>query len=193
MQYAFMELYEDSDECCLMDAGELDLLRIDIEELDEQVPNEDTMALKLLYGCYKPQSGYEDPGEIKQDMTRAVNRWLAHFSGDSIQYFGIKAIEPLDVRLMKPCADGQSSHASRDIPFSALVKVPNGVALPSGKRALSAFIRLVDCDVVTNLLVRPGLFAFGAEERRYSTPVTEENWRERIDYQRALRVAQKIM
>ncbi len=59
-------------------------------------------------------------------------------------------------------------------------------------RSRTAYLRWHNMDILTNLINRMGLFAFSAEEKRFKQPLTESNWKERIDYTRAVRVARKV-
>ncbi|EJG9555326.1 hypothetical protein NBF49_004798 [Salmonella enterica] len=59
--------------------------------------------------------------------------------------------------------------------------------------AVSAFLRVQEWDIATNILNREGIFAFKGVEMRFNEPVSEENWKRLISEDRALRCANNLI
>lgn len=179
MQYAVIEI---SGQRRLVDANELQALETHQDAITDAVEDEDSMPLKVVYGGYKVQpelSGNADAAVL--DMARSRGYQLGYIDGGLC-----RAIELCDFIAFEPQRRG---HAL-DIPFAALIRTH--VAMPSKDRqAVSAFLRYAQMSPATNILNRPGIFAFKGEERRLGgVAVTHQNWRTFIDQSRAVRAAQ---
>ncbi|EHD2125304.1 hypothetical protein JRK10_004920 [Salmonella enterica] len=59
--------------------------------------------------------------------------------------------------------------------------------------AVTAFLRVHDWDVATNILNRAGLYALNGVERRHKQPVDKTNWEQCIDAERANRIARRLL
>ncbi|EDA1226409.1 hypothetical protein AX175_24055 [Salmonella enterica subsp. enterica serovar Dublin] len=82
------------------------------------------------------------------------------------------------------------------VPFAALIKadecIISKIASYSGF-AVTAFLRIKDQDIATNILNREGIFAFNGCERRFRHPVSEDNWQQVISEERAIRCAKRLI
>lgn len=192
MQYALMELNDrrfifDSHEHVLLFGGGLDSFLF-----KEPPASDDNIPLKLVYGVYMPQPDLSK-SQIRQDIRMAVNKWLVCVHGGACNYCGIEDIELLDVTIMSQCGHCPKPHATSNVAFAALMKIPSEIVLGNGKtQARSVFVKYNNLDIPTNILNRKGLFALVCEEKRVRTELSIENWRGFIDYKRAVRYAQRI-
>lgn len=178
MQYA---LFKVGDRMLLLDVNEHFALMDNCDSIADVEEDEDSMPLKIVYGSYKPQRGHDADGAVKS-MAEIKGYALGHVMGKTC-----RAIEFCDFLAYGPLHRG---HAL-DIPFAALIRTH--VEMPSGDRqAVTAFARYSSqMTPGTNILNRPGLFAFKAQERRVRGEVSRENWRSFIDEDRASRAAQR--
>ncbi|MDF1306285.1 DNA topoisomerase III, partial [Escherichia coli] len=82
------------------------------------------------------------------------------------------------------------------VPLTALIKadecIISKIASYSGF-AVTAFLRIKDQDIATNILNREGIFAFNGCERRFRHPVSEDNWQQVISEERAIRCAKRLI
>ncbi|PSW30458.1 hypothetical protein C9J21_18560 [Photobacterium phosphoreum] len=197
MQYALLELKNNDNKYqCLIDANELHALYEGLNKLqDDEPPREDNSApFTLVYGVYKPQPYFSFPkSDIKQHIFASLNKWLIHLDGNNVIYLRIEDIECLDITVMTSCGHCPQPHASHDIAFAALMRIPDTIKLGHGKtQAKTAYLKWVNLDTLTTLINRKGLFSLVAEEKRIKKEVTLDNWKTLIDYKRAARYAQKF-
>lgn len=191
MQYALIAITDKHR--CLVDAHELYVLSQNTVQ-DSDDFSEQNLSYRLLYGVYKPQPEYDFPrGEIRRHINESLDKWLIHIDGTCVINLGIEAIELSDSILLRQCGHCPAPHKSPDVAFAALVKAPSRFVIRNKSRhAGTAFLRWHNRDVLTTLINRMGLFAFTSEEKRFTRPLTAENWRERIDHRRLLREAQAL-
>ena len=82
------------------------------------------------------------------------------------------------------------------VPFAALIKadecIISKISSYSGF-AVTAFLRIKDQDIATNILNREGIFAFNGCERRFRHPVSEDNWQQAVSEERAIRCAKRLI
>ncbi|HDX6481078.1 TPA: DNA topoisomerase III, partial [Escherichia coli] len=82
------------------------------------------------------------------------------------------------------------------VPFAALIKadecIISKIASYSGF-AVTAFLRIKEWDIATNILNREGIFAFNGCERRFKQPVSEDNWQQAVSEERAIRCAKRLI
>lgn len=194
MQYALLN-YADNYQL-LIDANELHALYDGLDKLQEDEPpqEDDTIPFKLVYGVYKPQPHFDFPkSEIKRHLLESLNKWLIHLDGNKVIYLGIEDIECLDITVMTSCGHCPKPHASNDIAFAALIRIPDSIKLGNGKtQAKTAYLKWFNVDSLTTLINRKGLFSFVAAEKRIKKELTLDNWKSFIDYNRAARYAQKF-
>ncbi|MFB1079509.1 hypothetical protein [Photobacterium damselae] len=197
MQYALLESPNpENDYCFLVDANELKGLFDGLDYIvQNDVPDDETtLPLTLVYGVYMPQPFFEFPkSEIRRNILKSVNHWLTYLKGNTVVYCGLEDIELLDITVMKSCGHCPRPHASNDVAFAALMRIPQDLKLGNGKtQAKTVFLRWHDMDVLTNLINRDGLFSLIAPEKRIKEELDSNNWKTFIDYQRAARYAQKF-
>lgn len=180
MQYA---LFKIDDEMLLLDIHEHVALMDNCDSIADIEEDEDSMPLKIVYGSYKPQRGY-DADAAEMSMAEIKGYALGHVMGKTC-----RAVEFCDFVAYAPLLRG---HAI-DIPFAGLIRTH--VEMPSvDRQAVTAFARYFsDMTPATNILNRPGLFAFKAQEQRVRGEVTQANWRTFVDENRALRAAHKAV
>ncbi|WP_434529559.1 hypothetical protein [Vibrio sp. K4] len=179
----------------LLDTAELYALEQGETALIDHQPNEDyeqTLETVLVYGAYMPQPDFEFPkDEIKRHIKADINHWLVHLKGTQMQYLAIEDIEPFyDVTITTSCGHCPKPHATPNVAFAALMYLPKDFEFGS-THAKTAYCRWFNMDALTNALNRKGLYALIASDKRFSSALTKENWRERIDTKRAIRLAQK--
>ncbi|EFZ4071397.1 hypothetical protein BMD79_001473 [Shigella sonnei] len=59
--------------------------------------------------------------------------------------------------------------------------------------AVTAFLRIKEWDIATNILNREGIFAFNGCERRFRQLVSEDNWQQAVSEERAIRCAKRLI
>ena len=196
MQYALLNSNKADDYQFLVDANELHALYAGIDKLQEDEPpqEDNTTPLKIVYGVYKPQPYFNFPkSEIKRHILESLNKWLIHIDGNTVIYLGIEEIECLDITVMTSCGHCPKPHASHDVAFAALIRIPDAIKLGNGKtQAKTAYLKWFDVDTLTTLINRKGLFSFVTAEKRIKKELTLDNWKPFIDYNRAARYAQKF-
>ncbi len=194
MQYALFSIRDDQFRP-MLDAAEIYPLEMGVDQLIDQEPREDeeaNLTLTIVYGTYKPQPDLNFPkSEIKRHILADVNHWLVHLNGLKTVYLAFDDIEPFfDVTLVSGCGHCPKPHATQDVAFAALMRLPKDFVF--GKTlAKTAYLRWHNMDALTNALNRKGLYALIAPERRFTKALTKDNWRERIDQKRAIKYAQK--
>lgn len=184
MQYAVMKLSEDRG--ILVSAQEHQILLTHSDDVKDVEEDEDSMPLKLVYGSFKPQYGHDGNADAAlAAMTQCKGFRLGYAEGDRC-----RAIELCDFVAYEPIYRGKAL----DIPFVALIRTHVDMPERDGP-AVTAFLRYVqDMSPATNILNRPGLFAFKSQDRRrHGTALTSENWRGFADEARAWRVALKTI
>ncbi|HAI5629528.1 TPA: DNA topoisomerase III, partial [Escherichia coli] len=81
------------------------------------------------------------------------------------------------------------------VPFAALIKadecIISKIASYSGF-AVTAFLRIKEWDIATNILNREGIFAFNGCERRFRV-VSKDNWQHTVSEERAIRCAKRLI
>lgn len=180
MQYA---LFQIDDKMLLLDIREHVALLENCDAIADMEEDEDSMPLKIVYGSYKPQRGYDADAAV-MSMAELKGYALGHVMGKTC-----RAVEFCDFVAYAPLLRG---HAI-DIPFAALIRTH--VEMPSADRqAVTAFVRYFSqMTPATNILNRPGLFAFKAQEQRVRGELNRENWRTFVDEARALRSARQAV
>lgn len=184
MQYALMKLDKGK---FLIDAHELIYINnyIDSGKIIQDSPpeDEDNLKHKLVYGCYFQQidRGYTEQ-DINDQINFAINKWLVHLADDSkVIYLGIDDIEIIQ-------------RNERRLMFAALISAPEEFIINQKKQAKTVYLRLHNLDLLTNLVNREGLFALGMQESLdESVVLTKENWRQYIDFNKAIKRCSTIV
>lgn len=184
MQYALIRLKEKQ---FIIDAHELSALDNFRDAIHDVEPKPDENGpLYVAYGVYKPQPGIEWQ-EAMGHLLERQDVWLGHIDGEDCHTLGFHAVEPLP-----PVQHGMSF----SIPFAALIHAHPELIEQIGDhgttQAVTAFVRFWNISPADNIINRKGLLAFKGIERRGTTTVTKENWRERIDIERTVRNALRI-
>jgi len=183
MQFA---LFPMRDAMLLLDIHEHVALTTHGDSLQDVDEDEETMLLKLVYGSYKPQPALRDDAQASlASMMELKGYALGHVKGQRC-----RAIELCDIEAYEPIRRGKAL----DIPFAALIRTH--IEMPKGTgQAVTGFARyLSQMTPATNILNRPGLFAFKAQDRRVKVDaLTAERWREFIDQSRAVRAAMRAV
>lgn len=194
MQYALIQLSKGT---ALIDANEIYALEQGVDELTLSPCDDDyetTLHRQVVYGVYLPQTNFHFPrSEIKRHIKECINKWLIHIQRLDVIHLGIEDIEIFyDVVITGNCGHCPKPHVTDHIAFAALLIAPKNFTLGNGKtQAKTAYLRWHNVDVLTTLLNRKGLFSLIAVEKRFKSEPTLENWRERIDSKRTIRLAQK--
>lgn len=182
MQYAFMKITEKYK--CLIDANELLTLNSDITDFKESPLDDSNFIFKICYGFYYPQLDKKlNLESILNHIEDAKNKWLIHISKNHGTYLGINDL------VLFP----EYFKTRQKIPFAALVSVPPTFQLNIKGQAKTAFLKWHNLDIITNLINREGLFALVREEKRNTKNLTIENWKDKIDKERAIRNAFSIV
>jgi hypothetical protein len=82
------------------------------------------------------------------------------------------------------------------VPFAALIKSDDCIISKISAKsnfAVSAFLRVKEWDIATNILNREGIFAFNGAEMRFKQPVSEINWKALIFEERVIRCANNLI
>lgn len=180
MQYAIIKLANIK---VLIDALELQSLQIHKNEIfDVEDDDEENLPMKIVYGAYLPQYS-ETSHQAIESMVKANRHWLGYVSKNQCFKIGLTELKTYD-----PVSLAQTFY----IPFAALVSTNVNVNKNS-KKAISAFLRYSDKPVDENIINRKGIFAINAQENRIKNRiVTQENWLEFVDDNRAILSATKI-
>lgn len=187
MQYA---LFDVGNRKFLLDANEFSLLKDwkdkPIEELSDFCESEHPYY--LCYGGYLLNPEMPDEN-IDRKLNSMENFWLAAIDdyGQYCHQIAFYSIFPFSVI---------SIGHQKIIPFAALIKsdecIVSKIAAKSGF-AVTAFLRVTEWDVATNILNREGIFAFNGVEMRFKEPINEDNWKRLISEERAIRCANKLI
>ncbi|EGU30983.1 hypothetical protein VII00023_20602 [Vibrio ichthyoenteri ATCC 700023] len=194
MQYALMR-FDDESFDPIIDSQELHALHQGLPNINHTEPTKDhekELERIIVYGSYMPQPDLKFPrSEIRKQLKEGVGKWLAHMNGLDVQYLKIEDIVPFfDVTIMSSGGHYPKPHATPNIAFAALVNLPTGFKFHP-TFASSAFVRWSHMDILSNVLNRDGLYALIAPEKRFKKSLTTQNWRNRIDQPRAIKLAQK--
>lgn len=177
MQYALLERNEDID--VLMDWNEIQALKSEKPIIENKL-DESSFKLRIFYGFYYQQIARKfTEDEVSSHINYSINKWLIHLSGLRGIYLGIDEIMLLKKKPNKTA-------------FAALVSAPNEFQLNSEGQAKTAFVRYHDLSIKVNLLNRLGLFSFVREEKRNVEDLTELNWKDKVDKEKAIRDAFSI-
>lgn len=187
MQYALVDALERK---FLLDALEFGVLKDWKENPVKELPDidESVHPFHVCYGGYLLNPGVSD-SDISRKIKDQTGFWLAAIDDTrmdchSIAYYDIHTL-PLIV-----CGH------QKIVPFAALIKadecIISKIASYSGF-AVTAFLRIKDQDIATNILNREGIFAFNGCERRFRQPVSEDNWQQAVSEERAIRCANRLI
>ncbi|NQZ49312.1 MAG: hypothetical protein HRT95_03715 [Moritella sp.] len=168
-----------------------------ILDTDHSDKYEESLSLKLVYGCYRVNPQTNSKVDVESLINAAVNTWLCTFDDESTVYLGIEDVKIYTADIVyRDCGHSSCSteHKTSDLAFSALVLAPDDLNFGSAKsQSVTAFVRYHQFDPVMNIVNREGLFSFDVEEKRTkSVAVTKDNWKSFIDPKRALRSASKM-
>jgi len=138
-------------------------------------------------------NNYIDSGKIIQDSPPEDEDNLKHklvygcyfqqiLADDSkVIYLGIDDIEIIQ-------------RNERRLMFAALISAPEEFIINQKKQAKTVYLRLHNLDLLTNLVNREGLFALGMQENLdESVLLTKENWRQYIDFNKAIKRCSTIV
>lgn len=187
MQYALIALGEHR---ILVDACELSVLNAwreyPITERDDF--DEEAHDFHVCYGGYllNPATPAAD---IHEKLAQQADHWLsAVTTGESAcRQIGLCALRTFPL---------VTAGHQNIVPFAALIKADEDVIgniAGASTFAVTAFLRVHDWDVATNILNRAGLYALNGVERRHKQPVDKTNWEQCIDAERANRIARRLL
>ncbi|VAW56407.1 hypothetical protein MNBD_GAMMA07-2751 [hydrothermal vent metagenome] len=194
MQYAVMNTPGNAE--LLIDANELQSFQKAMESDDpglymhEEIPNDNTMVYKIVYGVYIPKSNFSRT-DVKHHINKSINVWLVHFRKDHCLPMKIEDIIIHEQVFLK--SYGQKINTKNEVAFSALIRIPRNITIGSNQtEAVTAFVRYFnEMNPISNLLNRLGIFAFKSEETSLSnTPLSKDNWKDYIHDGVAIRAAQ---
>ncbi|EBJ7698811.1 DNA topoisomerase III [Salmonella enterica] len=187
MQYALLDVGHRK---LLIDANEFGLLKSwkdkQVEELSDFC--ESDHPYYLCYGGYLLNPEVSDK-DIDGKLKSMENFWLAAIDDTAlnchqIAFYSIYTLPVISVGYQKV------------VPFAALIKSDDCIIHKIATKsdfAVSAFLRVQEWDVATNILNREGIFAFKGVEMRFKEPVNEDNWKRLISEDRAIRCANKLI
>lgn len=188
MQYA---LFEISDKKILMDVAEHQSLLLYEDNIkDQPFPDENSLPFYLCYGKYMNGSNHVSEEETEERFFSAVGHWLGTVILDKSYFIAFHSVEG-----MPPRHKGHQIY----MPFAALIqadqKVIDLIANQNSCRAVTSFVRFItQMTPATNVLNRPGVFAFkGIEKRKTKNKtISKDNWTDFIDWPRMKRTASDI-
>ncbi|EIU9113107.1 TPA: DNA topoisomerase III [Salmonella enterica subsp. enterica serovar Paratyphi B] len=186
MQYA---LFDAGERKILLDANEFYLLKNwqknQLRELSDFCESEHSFY--LCYGGYLLNPDISDQN-VNADLKSMENFWLTAID-EYGRYFYQVAL--YSIRTFPLITVGHQ----RIVPFAALIKSDSNIIskIASKSFAVTAFLRIADWDIITNILNREGLFAFNGVEFRHKETLGEENWRTFIDKNRMFRCCRRII
>ena len=186
MQYALVDALERK---FLLDALEFGVLKDWKENPVKELPDIDESAhpFHVCYGGYLLNPGVSD-SDISRKIKDQTGFWLAAIDDTrmdchSIAYYDIHTLPLI------------SCGHQKIVPFAALIKadecIISKISSYSGF-AVTAFLRIKDWDIATNILNREGIFAFNGCERR-SRVVSKDNWQHTVSEERAIRCAKRLI
>lgn len=182
----------------MIDACEISALENTMQSNVPESEKDASLELKVVYGRFKWNPLHDSvPAPVRESYVRStLNKWLAYVppNEDEVVFLGFEDIEVnTSVALTSNCGHCPTPHPTDDFVFSALVGMPEGFTLNNNpSRARPVFLYYADCDLVSNIINREGLFALVSEEKRFRTAPTKDNWKERIDWKRAVNNAIKV-
>lgn len=159
---------------------------------------EQNFELKVVYGRYKTNPLHDSVSLKSREnyIHSTLDKWLAYVPPheDEVLFLGFEDIVVnTSVALTTNCGHCPKPHPSDDLVFAALVRVPEGFTLAKNpSRARSAFLFYSDMSLESNIVNRDGLFALISEEKRDKTVPTIDNWKNRVDWKRVVRNANKV-
>lgn len=187
MQYA---LFDAGNRRFLLDANEFSLLKDwknkQVEELSGFCESEHPYY--VCYGGYLLNPDIPD-SDICERLKQMEGFWLAAIDDTTlnchqIAFYSVHTLPLISIGYQKI------------VPFAALIKSEDCIIQKISTKsdfAVSAFLRVNEWDVATNILNREGIFAFKGVEMRFKEPVSEENWKRLISEDRAIRCANKLI
>ncbi|MBF4453835.1 hypothetical protein IRT38_00205 (plasmid) [Acinetobacter sp. SK-43] len=182
MQYALMKVSDNA--MVLMDASEAQALYTYKGQItDVPEPDEENLPLKVVYGAYKPQHG-KGLEETIENLNASKGFWHGHVKDDKCYKIAV-----VDFITLDPVMLGQSFY----IPFASLVSTNIDLKNKSRTFAITTFLRYENRTPAENILNRNGVFSIASQENRIKNEiVTEKNWKDFVDMNRAKRAASKI-
>ncbi|HBB6753290.1 TPA: DNA topoisomerase III [Citrobacter freundii] len=187
MQYALLDVGHRK---LLIDANEFGLLKSWKDKQVEELSGfcESDHPYYLCYGGYLLNPEVSDK-DIDGKLKSMENFWLAAIDDTAlnchqIAFYSIYTLPVISVGYQKV------------VPFAALIKSDDCIIHKIATKsdfAVSAFLRVQEWDVATNILNREGIFAFKGVEMRFKEPVSEDNWKRLISEDRAIRCANKLI
>lgn len=187
MQYA---LFDAGNRKFLLDANELGLLKDwkdnHVEELSDFCESEHPYY--VCYGGYLLNPEMSDEN-IDEKLKSMENFWLAAIDDygqycHQIAFYSIRSFPVMSIGYQ------------RIVPFAALIKsdecIISKISDTSGF-SVTAFLRIAQYDIATNILNREGIFAFNGVEMIFKDSVSEENWKRFVSEERAIRCADKLI
>ena len=187
MQYA---LFDGQKRKFLLDATEFGVLKDwkdnPVRELLDF--NESNQPYYLCYGGFLLNPDVSD-NDICERLEKLEGFWLAAIDDTAlnchqIAFYSIHTLPVISIGYQKI------------VPFAALIKSDDCIIQKIATKsdfAVSAFLRVQEWDIVTNILNREGIFAFNGVEMRFKEPVNEDNWQRLISEERAIRCANKLI
>lgn len=187
MQYA---LFDVGHRKFLLDATEFGLLKDWKENPVKELSgfDESSHPYYLCYGGYLLNPEMSDEN-INEKLKAMGNFWLAAIDdyGQNCHQIAFYSIRSFPV---------MSIGYQRIVPFAALIKsdecIISKISDTSGF-SVTAFLRIAEWDIATNILNREGIFAFNGVEMRFKEPVSEDNWQRLISEEHAIRCANKLI
>lgn len=183
MQYA---LFDGQHRKFLLDAAEFDLLKNwqenQVKELSDI--DESNHPFHLCYGGYLLNPDVSD-ANIAESLKKLKGCWLAAIDDTAnnchrISLHSIHTLSTISIGYQKI------------VPFAALIKSDDCIISKIAAKShfsVTAFLRVKNWDIATNILNREGIFAFNGVEMRSKEPVNEGNWQQFISNERAIRSA----
>jgi len=187
MQYA---LFDGQQRKFLLDATELELLKgwkdNPVKELSDF--DESNYPYHLCYGGYLLNPDIPD-SNVCERLKKLESFWLAAIDDTALNchQIALYSIHTLPVI---------SIGYQKIVPFAALIKSDDCIISKVSARSyfsVTAFLRVKEWDVATNIFNREGIFAFNEVEMRFREPVNEDNWKRLIAEERAIRCANKLI
>ncbi|WGM08729.1 DNA topoisomerase III [Arsenophonus nasoniae] len=187
MQYA---LFNGQNRVFLLDATEFSLLKDwqknQVKELSGF--DESKFPFYLCYGGYllNPDVSHSN---IREKLKELEGFLLAAIDDTALNchQIGLFSIHTLPVI---------SLGYQKIVPFAALIKSDDCIISKIATKssfAVTAFLRVAEWDIATNILNREGIFAFNGVEMRFKEPVNEDNWQQLFSEERAIRCAHKLI
>lgn len=187
MQYA---LFDGQHRKFLLDATEFGLLKDWKENPVKELSgfDESNHPYHLCYGGYLLNPDIPD-NDICERLKKLEGFWLAAIDDTAlnchqIAYYSVHTLPVISIGNQKI------------VPFAALIKSDDCIISKISAKsnfAVTAFLRVGELDIATNILNREGIFAFNGVEMRLKKPVNEDDWKQSISEERAIRCANKLI